>query len=195
MKDGSLGAFLSDNYMASNRILIWICSSLTSLFGDNSEEVELSTHPNSPGALWDKGTCERWLRERGLMNDDCAAMRIKDLRNHIAATMTNNIYIPLLEHLDGASYEDIINMLIAHHGLTSRAMISDYNLSSEASIIESLESYVKLYLSYVLEVDRKNNYNSKKQHCVFVTSPVYLDLLNLSRQMKAMGPLTSFWEG
>ena len=189
-KDGSVGDFLSANFMASNRLLIWLCSAMDTLFAGGHEE-ENSHHPNTPGRLWDKPSCERWLRERGLMDDDCAMMRVQILRQHIATIMAERPDTPLLLFLEGASMADISNMVIAHHGFTSRALDGE----GSAPIIGELDNYVKLYLSYVLELDRKNHFNDQKHVPSFVNAPVYLDLLNLSEQMRKFGPLVQFWEG
>ena len=190
IKDGSVGAFLSVNFMASNRLLIWLCSVMDMLLAGANEE-ENSHHPNTPGRLWDKPSCERWLRERGLMDDECAMMRVQILRHHIARIMAERPDTPLLLFLEGASIVDISNMVIAHYGFTSRALDGE----GSAPIIGELEKFVNLYLSYVLEVDRKNHFNDPKHVPSFVNAPVHLDLLNLSEQIRKFGPLVQFWEG
>ena len=113
------------------------------------------------------------------------------MRDEIEKCIADNPNIPVLSHLEGATLDDIENMLVSHCAFTSRAM--DHTDCSTVTI--ELENYVKLYLSYVLEFDNKNGFNSTKKSMMFDTSPVFLDLLNLFKQVQRFGPLVIFWEG
>lgn len=105
--------------------------------------------------------------------------------------IADNPNMPVLPHLQGATLSDIENMLVSHCAFTSRAL----DHTGCGTVALELDNYVKLYLSDVIEVDRKNNFNSTKKSMMFETSPVYLDLLNLPKQVQRLGSLVNFWEG
>ena len=82
--NGSLGGFLSLNFMASNRLLVWLSSCFSQLFDEDDDSSTSIVHPpNKRGHLWDKATCEKWLKDRGLFGEDRSITRVQQLREDI----------------------------------------------------------------------------------------------------------------
>ena len=150
--------------MASNRLLVWIASCFKQLFGEDGVcHTSTASLPTKSGSLWDRATCEKWLKDRGLHDEDRSIMRVRQLREGICTCIADNPNIPVLSHLKGATLNDIENMLVSHCAFTSRAL--DHTNCRTATI--ELENYVKLYLSYVLEFNNKHGFNSTKNSMIY----------------------------
>ena len=179
------GGWVSENYLALVRIFKWIYAPIQQMDVVDSP-FDL---PETPQQQWNKDVNVMWLRLRGLDTLGSALQVRKRVAEYLAKP-DEEVPVPtpprggpgaqLLRTLN--RYADLVCLLMDKH--------------SDEGHVRNVEVYVRLFLSeYTQFAEQLNEPIAENGTPSWIAKYNFMSLLNLSEQIKEVGPLRSLWEG
>ena len=180
---GKFGGWVSENYLALVRLFKWIYAPLQQMEVEDSAFIV----PETPQRQWNKNVNVRWLRLRGI-NASGSALEVRD---RVAQCMVQPVVPPLLP-LRGGSGKQVLRMLNRFADLVCLLM----DKHSDECHVRNVEVYVRLFLSEYKEfAEQLYTDRTKNESPAWISRYNFMSLLNLSEQIKEVGPLRTLWEG
>ena len=179
-KSGTLGGWVSENYLALARLLPWFYGSIDTIAEDQQFET-----PTVAQKHWTKQQNVAWLSVRGLNTRGTA----KELQIHVHNYLAAQEGPPPVLPLQGGPVVGVQEMLFSLHHLICHVM----HRSSELSHIFRVERAIKNFLTYFEHFDKAMRRESDTP--TWITSYNFICLLNVPNMLATFGPLRNFWEG
>ena len=181
---GKFGGWVSENYLALVRIFKWIYAPIVQMELDAAPFVE----PETPQQQWNKTINMKWLRLRGLDTSGNAL----EVRDRVAEYLKEPNGGPALMPSRGGTGTQLLCMLNRYSDLVCLLM----DKHSDETHVRNVEVYVRLFLSeYKLFAEQLYGAVAENGTPAWIAKYNFMSLLNLSEQIKEVGPLRTLWEG
>lgn len=186
-REGKFGGWVSENFVAFSRIMLWFFQDVGSLV---REEVvgEDSVPPSaSPNSKWRAKHFVRWLYDRDVkFSGTIVEMKVKI----IALLNRPEGPPPVVERSGIYAPEPIERVLLALDAMITVLMTDEVDPEVTCPLAELR---VKHFLT---EFDLlTQSYQDERKKPKVITASNYLTLVNLPNMMRRFGPLREFWEG
>lgn len=183
-KKGSLGGWVSENFIAACRLINWFYSGLDIVI---KEEVFILAPEGKPQYKWTKKENMAWLKIRGLPTKGLASElseRVSEYMNYPGGppdiVPPRGIYVPY-----------IFDVLSSLKAMVSRIMAT--NVTQES--ITDVEMHIKNFLQCFHRFDRIMQQNDAETKPKWLTSYNFLSLTNVPHILEQYGPVRNLWEG
>ena len=181
---GKFGGWVSENYLALVRIFKWIYAPIEQM----EVEASLFVFPQTPQKHWNKIINVKWLRLRGLDTSGNAL----EVRDRVAEYLAQPDGVPAPVPPRGGSGKQVLRMLNRFTDMVCLLM----DKHSDESHARNVEVYVRLFLSEYKEfAERLYGAVTENGTPAWIAKYNFMSLLNLSEQIKEVGPLRNLWEG
>jgi hypothetical protein len=179
MTNGKFGAWVSEQYLAFGKVLIW-------WFG-LMDVAESEPYSDPPGhhEYWNKKECLTWLRAR-LLHLGGNAQEVKD---RVAACFLDSGGIPPVADGGFAGPKEVRALVRSLYALVSLAMTETVTMQH----LGDLRFAVKRFMMDFEILDSSVRPNRKKPR--WVTTYNIAGVQNIIETMWWVGPLRNFWEG
>ena len=180
---GKFGGWVSENYLALVRIFKWIYAPIQQREVEDTPFVE----PETPQRQWNKDVNVKWLRLRGLNASGSA----EEVRDRVAEYLAQPA-IPALLPPRGGSSKQVLRTLNRFADMVCLLM----DKHSDETHVRNVEVYVRLFLSEYTEfAEQLYGVVPDNLSPAWISKYNFMSLLNLSEQIKEVGPLRTLWEG
>jgi hypothetical protein len=180
MRNGKMGGWISENYMAFSRIAPWWYTILEFITADSPYE-----EPNKIRTSWTKAELQDWLRARELDSSGVVIV----LRQRVEGYFNQSGGPPPVPTASGIGIDAIYRLIRSLLRVISLAMTETVTKKH----LEELTFCIKHFLTDFEMVDE--GVRPKRKKPKWVTTYNIAGLLNILDGMWLMGPLRNFWEG
>jgi hypothetical protein len=183
-KRGTLGGWVSENFIAAGRLMNWFYSGLDEVLKESAASV---APDGKPQKMWTKKEKMSWLKMRGLPTLGTASeisLRVSGYMNNPGGPPptlpSRNSYVPL-----------IFDVLFSLKAMVSRIMAS--NVSDES--ITGVDMHIKIFLQcfHRFDITLKNTHTEAKPK--WLSSYNFVSLTSIPRILQQYGPVRNLWEG
>jgi len=179
-KNGKLGGWVSENYLAAARLINWFFGSIDEIAND-----PVFVEPDRPMNKWTKSHNQGWLMVRGLDaqgNADTLKARVLHYVQHPEGP-------PPLIGPRGGEVSNIHSVVASLKAMVSRLM----GRSMTEEVILDVERHIKIFLTSFEAFDCAMRGSEDKP--TWISSYNFICLTNLPSVLREFGPLRNMWEG
>lgn len=212
-----LGGWVSENYLAFSRLLVWFYSPLGEVVVEEDYD-----EPETEVCKWTVVQCRKWLKAHGITNAKIAndqkdnhlkrlsqqtiasikalpkekgsgpaSLRVQPLREIVNSYKTTSAGQLVKVSSKAASVVAVQSLVIALRDMIYQLMQSE---QTQESILKSGDS-IKNFLSVYAEFEKKQRESSGVKQPCWVKHYNFLSLLNLVNMQLRYGPIRNLWEG
>ena len=196
-RQGKFGGWVSENFGAFERIMLWFFQEIGTLL--NIDELEGVVVPNTRPSGWLRKHCLRWLRDRGITEYN--NLSVPDLKKKIRELMD----LPEEERPNVVERESkyevgqVEKVLVALHNMIEAVMV---DVVVPVKTAEIAELRIKQFLTQFHLLDQQLSKRTKtasdgrkSQHMSVFSCANFTTLLNIPAMLEEFGPLRLLWEG
>jgi len=183
-KKGSLGGWVSENFIAACRLMNWFYSGLDVVI---KEDVIILAPEGKPQSKWTKKENMSWLKIRGLTTKGLAL----ELKERVSECMNHPAGPPDILPPRGSYVPYIFDVLTSLKAMVARIMIK--NVTEES--INDVDIHIKIFLQCFHRFDitmQKKDVETKPK---WLTSYNFISLTNIPNILEQFGPVRNLWEG
>lgn len=185
-REGKFGAWVSENFVAFSRILLWFFQDVGALIREELEGPDSEPPSDTPNYRWRRKHCRRWLHDRDLKFEG----KVDEMKAHIQGLIERGEAPPIIDRTGEANTEQIERVLLALESMITVLMTDEVIVGVTGPLAELK---IKHFLA---EFDLLNQaYLEDGQKPKVIAASNYLTLLNLPRILERFGPLRKLWEG
>jgi hypothetical protein len=183
-KKGSLGGWVSENFIAACRLMNWFYSGLDVVI---KEDVIILAPEGKPQSKWTKKENMSWLKIRGLTTKGLAL----ELKERVSEYMNHPAGPPDILPPRGSYVPYIFDVLTSLKAMVARIMTK--NVTEES--INDVDIHIKIFLQCFHRFDitmQKKDVETKPK---WLTSYNFISLTNIPNILEQFGPVRNLWEG
>ena len=183
-KKGSLGGWVSENFIAACRLMNWFYSGLDVVI---REDVIILAPEGKPQHKWTKKENMSWLKIRGLPTKGLAA----ELSERVSEYMNRPGGPPDMLPPRGSYVPYIFDVLSSLKAMVSRIMTSSVTNGS----ITDVDMHIKIFLQCFHRFDITMQKKDEEPKPKWLTSYNFISLTNIPLILQQYGPVRNLWEG
>jgi hypothetical protein len=183
-KKGTLGGWVSENFIAACRLINWFYSGLDVVI---KEDVIILAPEGKPQRKWTKKENMSWLKIRGLPTKGLApelSERVSEYINHPGGP-------PDILPPRGSYVPYIFDVLSSLKAMVSRIMTKKVTKESITDVDMHIKIFLQCFHRFDIAIQQKDVETKPK----WLTSYNFISLTNIPHILELFGPVRNLWEG
>lgn len=189
-RDGKFGGWVSENFVAFSRVMLWFFQDLGTLMRESVLQEDSEPPSQVPNTTWKQKHYWRWFYDRGL--EDCILQKPTkaEMKCKILLLMAKDEVPPVMDRSAEHEPKQIEIVLLALDAMIT-VLMTDEVIPEVTCPLAELR--IKHFLTEFDILDQSCLKAGKKPKVISASN--YLTLLNLPETMRRFGPLRGIWEG